>query len=194
MKQPAIRFRFTIRASIVLVFIVAVCSAFPVVPLVIASFVPYSGPLLAFAAFLFVRGATRSSDADRLPQWPSLMGWFALCVASLPLIALWFVRHRHVSCWHDPKWPRGFPYPDVYLIQIHDWWDRLHPAEPGTIKIHGEYYTVLHGINFFVLLACLIFGAVCGYVFQNGDFLAAARRLTRHVRRGPPGPSGTPLV
>jgi hypothetical protein len=191
MKQTPTRFRFTIRALFVLVVIVAVCSACPLVPLFIAFFVPYSGPLLAFATFLFVRGATRSGDADALPQWPSLPGWFSVCVASLPLVATWFVRHRHVSCWHDPKWPRGFPYPDIYLVQIHDWWDRLHPPEPGAFKIHGEYYTLLHGINFLVLLACLIFGAVCGAVFRNADFLAAARRLTRHVHRGP---SGTPSV
>jgi len=176
MNQPPARFRFTIRALLIVVFAVAICFAFPIVPLCVAWFVPLSGPLFAFAAFLFVRSATRPDSTDSPLQWPSLTGWIALCVASLPLIVTWFIRHRWVHAF-DVDWPRPFPYPDRLLLEIHDWWDRLHPAADGLIKVHGEYHSVLLGTNALVLLACLIFGAVCGYVFRNGAFLVTLRRL-----------------
>jgi hypothetical protein len=177
MVQPPPHFRFTIRALLILLFAVAICFAFPIVPLCIACFIPLSGPLTAIAAFFFVRSATRSDDTGSRFHWPGVAGWIALCGGALPLIVTLFIYHRWVHAF-DTDWPRPFPYPDRLLLAIHDWWDRLHPAADGAIKLHGEYFTLLLGINVLVLLACFIFGAVCGYVFRHGSFLAAWRRWT----------------
>jgi hypothetical protein len=112
-------------------------------------------------------------------HWPTLLGWFIASLALLPVIGCWFIRHRWVTAFDDALWPRPFPYPDLFLMKIHDWWDRLHPAEPGFLKIHGEFYAVLLGTNVLFLASCLAGGAVCGYVFRNIDFVSATRCLTK---------------
>lgn len=38
----------------------------------------------------------------------------------------------------DDAWPRPFPYPDLWLAWLNNYFDRRHPARPGTIKLHGE--------------------------------------------------------
>jgi len=39
---------------------------------------------------------------------------------------------------HDEQWPRLFPYPDTWIRELNDWYDKRYPAPPGTIKLHGE--------------------------------------------------------
>jgi hypothetical protein len=132
-------------------------------------------------AFVLVWRVTRPSSSEN--SWPSIVGWFIAYLALLPVVGCWFIRHRWVNAFDDDRWPIPFPYPDLFLLEIHDWWDRLNPAGPSEVKIHGEFYAVLLGTNALFLVACIACGAICGYVFRNGDFVAAARRLTRHGRK-----------
>jgi hypothetical protein len=39
---------------------------------------------------------------------------------------------------HDDAWPRPAPYPDRWLMELNDWYDRRYPAPPNMLKIHGE--------------------------------------------------------
>ena len=174
MNPEPTRFRFGLRSLLALVLVVAVLSAFPSALYALIWPVWITGPTIALVFFLLVRNATRSKSI----RWPQRSGWIGTSLAALPLFCSWFTRHRWVNAFDDNQWPRPFPYPDVWLGRIHDWWDRLHLAGPDSIKIHGEYYAVLFGINCLVIVAFIVVGAVAGYVFRDGDFLAASRRLT----------------
>ncbi len=178
MNEVSHGFRFSLRAFLLLVLFVSVFAAFPVTLMFVAWIAPFSGTAVGLVAFLFVRRATSSTNTENC--WPSFVGWLIVCLALSPVVACWFIRHRWVNGFGDDAWPRPFPYPDFLLLGIHDWWDRLHPAGPDFIKIHGEFYAVLLGTNVLLFVACLVCGAVCGYVFRNGDFFAAARRPTTH--------------
>jgi hypothetical protein len=178
MKPKPTQLRFGLRTLLALVFGVAVLAAFPSAPCALIWQVWITGPLIALVFFLLIRNATRSANV----RWPQRSAYVGVALAFVPLFCCLFTRHRWVSVFHDDRWPRRFPYPDAYLTHIHDWWDRLHPAVPGSIKIHGEYFAVLFGVNCFVVLAFGFVGAVAGYVFRDGDFLAASRRLTWFLR------------
>lgn len=39
-------------------------------------------------------------------------------------------------------WPRAWPYPDLYLLALNDWYDARYPAAPGIMKMHGELMRV----------------------------------------------------
>jgi hypothetical protein len=176
MNERPLRFRFGIRTLFVAVLLVAICAAFPLPLIFVAWRVPLTGPVMLFAAFLVVRILSRSSMHQEAKRRATLSGWFAAWLALLTLALLLFVRHRWVDGHNDPAWPRPFPYPDLFLLETHDWLDCLNPPPADSFKIHGEYYTVLLGINSFVIIACGLQGAVCGYVFRNVPFLPVAHR------------------
>ncbi len=182
-EQRPRRLRFSLRSLLVLTFVVAVITAnwqnvfgFVLYCLVV------SGPALFLASFFLARRL--SCSASRPPSLPavSLGGWIAVLIAIVPLALSVFVRRRWVVGWNDPNWPRQFPYPDLLLVEIHDWWDRLHPAGPY-LKIHGEYYAVLMGVNVMAMIACALTGTVCGYVFRNASLSAAVVRCIIPVRK-----------
>lgn len=161
------RLRFGIRSLLAMVLVASIFAAFPVLLLVVLWPIWFTGPLIALATFAIVRNAIRSDPDETTYHPPSLAGWIVLSIAFTPLLASWFIRHRWVNVFVDKNWPRQFPYPDHYLVRIHAWWDRLNPAPPGTLKLHGEYFVVLQGANALVLVACLICGVVAGYVFPK---------------------------
>ena len=176
MNVVTLRFRFSLRTLLLAVFLFSVIAAFPVTVWFVAAIAPVSGPAVGVVAFLLVPRTARPDCAAS--RWPSFRGWFIACLGMLAVIGCWFIRHRWVTAFDDDRWPRPFPYPDLFLLEIHDWWDRLHPAGPGYLKIHGEFYAVLLGTNVLFLLACVVAGTVCGYIFRNSDFVPAAPRLT----------------
>ncbi|MEL6109692.1 MAG: hypothetical protein AAFU85_27090 [Planctomycetota bacterium] len=85
------------------------------------------------------------------------------------VVAAAFARMRWVTLFHDGM-PQAFPYPDRYLLVIHDWWDRTHPPAAGTMKLHGEYDFVLQLTNATLMVALLLFFAVAGYAFRHFHF------------------------
>src|SRR5262245_50468358 len=38
----------------------------------------------------------------------------------------------------DKAFPRSWPYPDWLLLALNDYFVKMYPAPPGTIKLHGE--------------------------------------------------------
>ena len=97
---------------------------------------------------------------------------FSLLRVGLPIVilaclfSLW-LRHRWVVSFHDDAWPRSFPYPDEIMLVFHDWLDSKYPAEPGYIKIHGEFYTVWRYLNLAALSLCVSVGAMLGFVCRK---------------------------
>ena len=181
MNPHSSRFRFGLRSLFALVFVVAIFAAFPILLHVLVWLIWFTGPSIAIFIFLITRNATYTNSPTAAERWPRLAGWLVLACAAIPFVACWFIRYRWITAFSDDRWPRPFPYPDVYLLQIHDCWDRLHPVTDG-IKIHGEYYAVLQDINTLVLIACVAFGALAGFLFRDGDFIAAARRIASYFR------------
>ena len=169
--KPA-RVRFGIQSLLAFTFVVAINFAFPDLRDVLLWMVWITGPAAALLVFWVVRGMTHC----HLRRWPRTSGWSSVLISALALFACLFIRHRWVNAHNDDDWPRALPYPDTYLVQVHDWWDRLHPAAPNAIKIHGEYYSILYGVNGLLFAAFLVFGAVAGYVFRDTD-LARGRDL-----------------
>lgn len=104
-------------------------------------------------------------NSGGLAAWAAQRLILLLSVALL-MVVLWS-RHRLLVSWVDVLWPRPFPYPDVALLQFHDWLDARYPAPPGHLKIHGEFYTVLFTLN----VLAWICGSVTGYLWG-----AATRR------------------
>lgn len=141
-----------------------------------------SGPTVLLTSFCLVRWLSHSPTGRPVPRLASFRGWCAALLAVVPLAFSVFVRQRWLVGWHDPDWPRGLPYPDFFLSEVHDWWDHLHPAGPY-MKICGEYYAVLRGVNVMALVCCLLSGAACGYVFRNADFAAVTLRLLTKLRK-----------
>ena len=181
MNPHSSRFRFGLRSLLALVFVVAIFAAFPFLLHVLAWLVWFTGPLIAVCVFQMTRNATCTNSPNDAERWPGLVAWLVLGCTAIPFIACWFIRHRWINAFSDDRWPRPFPYPDAYLLEIHDWWDRLHPVTDG-LKIHGEYDAVLQRINTLVLLACVVFGVIAGYVFRDVDFRAASRRIASYFR------------
>ena len=58
---------------------------------------------------------------------------------------------------HDDHWPRGNPYPDRWLAELNDWYDRRYPAPPRTIKIHGELDRVRLTVFACIVLSAIVF-------------------------------------
>ena len=156
--EPTV-FRFGLRTLLFAFSIVAICAACPGLFTVLAWPIRVTGPTAVAAAFIVVRrltpNHTRCSVSNR---------WIFLFSAAIPLCGFMFARHRWLNAFRDTLFPRPLPYPDVYLVQIHDWWDRLHPVEPTSMKIHGEYYSVLLGINALLFFSCVLFGGVAGLI------------------------------
>jgi hypothetical protein len=79
---------------------------------------------------------------------------FALSVIVLGYLCWVFSQELDpLALSEDPLFPRSFPYPDAILEQYADWLDARNPARPGTIKIHGEYYTILEHLTLSILVS-----------------------------------------
>jgi len=72
-------------------------------------------------------------------------------------------------------WPRPFPYPDMWLSAMNDFYDRLNPVPPGTVKMHGEIQRVQQTLLVGILIAIVLSG--------TGTALLAYRRFQLR-RRG----------
>jgi hypothetical protein len=164
-----------LRSLLGLVFIVAMFAVFPILLHASVWLVWFTGPVIAICTFLLARNATRTNLPPGVERRPRLGGWFMLACSAIPLPASIFIRRRWIIAFSDDQWPRPFPYPDVYLMRLHDWWDRLHPVTDG-LKIHGEHYAVLQGTNILVLIASAVFGLFGGYVFRDVEFVGDLRR------------------
>lgn len=186
-QRAPLRPRFGLRSLLLLVLFVALVAAnraraldFVLHFLIIA---PVSALLTFVTAFWLVYALRGTSPGGFSPRLSSPWRWPLLGLASLPLAAALFALQRWRTGWQDAHWPRPFPYPDDLLVAIHDWWDRTHPAPPGYIKIHAEYYPVLFMIDTAVLLASALLGSVCGSLFRNVDFVAALRCAAAFLHR-----------
>lgn len=166
-------FRFSLATLLLVVCIVSVVAAFPVTLMFFVWLAPLCGPVLGLCLGFVVWHAARPQNSAH--RWPPVLGWFAACLALLLVLGCWFIRHRWINGFDDNAWPRPFPYPDLLLLEIHDWWDRLHPAPAGSLKIDGEFYAVLLGANALFLFACLVCGVVCGRVLRTCDLAAVVR-------------------
>lgn len=152
-------FRIDLRTLLLVVLLIFVVTVFPVVLIFVAFLAPLTGPAIGLSSAVIVWEMRSLHKANR---WPSVGGWISVCLVLLPVLTCWFIRHRWVNAIGDHDWPRPFPYPDVLLLEVHDWWDRLHPAGPGDLKVDGEFYAVLLGTNILFVVACIVCGAVCG--------------------------------
>lgn len=178
------RFQFSLRSLFAFVFVAALIAAnWSFVASFFLWWFVLTGPMLVLTSFCVVRWLSRPSSPPASPRFASYLGWFAALLAFAQLAFCVFVRHRWVDPWNDAMWPRGFPYPDLFLMEIHDRWNRLNPAPPGSIKIHGEYFAVYRCITGIALGACLLFGMVCGYVFRQANFFAAMARKPASVTK-----------
>lgn len=82
---------------------------------------------------------------------------------------LW-MRYRWLAMYWDDYWPRPSPYPDGLLSQFHDWIDAKYPAPGGVLKLHGEVYSVLLGLNAACFLALFASSLQFGFLFGAGLF------------------------
>lgn len=79
-------------------------------------------------------------------------------LAMLSLCYLGFAWHR-VGPYADldPKFPRLFPYPDTFLLQLNNWYDAKDPAPPGCMKLESEWPRVWHTLS----VGMTVSGIVC---------------------------------
>ena len=70
----------------------------------------------------------------------------------------------------DEQWPRALPYPDTWILELSNWYEKRYPVPPGLIRIHGE----LRRVRFTVLICLYSSMALC-----VGPALILA---VRHVR------------
>lgn len=104
---------------------------------------------------------------------------FAICT----LYLLW-VRIR----WQMLTWktsPRDyFPYPDSWLAELHEWFDRRYPAGEY-IKIRGEVGRVYIVVNYSAWLAATMMAFIVGLLFRvdRMAILGRIRKFVAHLLR-----------
>jgi hypothetical protein len=87
----------------------------------------------------------------------------SFCIAA----TLLWSRHRWFGWFDDEYWPpKTFPYPDAMLVAFHDWIDATFPATDSSIKIHGEFYSVLISLNILAWSASAWFGFQLGLLLR----------------------------
>jgi hypothetical protein len=94
------------------------------------------------------------------------LSWIFLIVASVSTCYLLWSRHRwlNINSHFASNNLRPLPFPDFLLLGYHDWLDARRPAPPGSIKIHGEFYTVLLTLDLLVIAFFGLLGALLGIV------------------------------
>ncbi|MCE9532553.1 MAG: hypothetical protein K8T89_15760 [Planctomycetes bacterium] len=110
--------------------------------------------------------------------------WITLW-ALIFLYWLWVRSRWHVVWYFGPKY--SFPYPDEWLIELHNWLDRRDPAPPGVIKLRGEIPKVYILVNYSAWFTAAIWAFSLGLLFrikqhfklhQLLDFIAGRMRRT----------------
>lgn len=171
------RIQFSLRSILVLVVLVALgcvlapiwlidfpftatsCAIFPIAVSIIAMLALCTGAVCGYPArFMLGRTACR------------LLGWtvFSLIVVATGYLAWVFSRESHVTAiWEDPLYPRPFPYADEVLERYSHWLDARNPAPLGTIKIHGEYYTILEHLKWSIIAGIASMFFVLGFLAPN---------------------------
>ena len=70
----------------------------------------------------------------------------------------------------EDTFPRSFPYPDLWVVQLNDYFEKRYPAPPGAIKLHSELArvraTIWLGLIFSVIVTLVssmgfIWGPLC---------------------------------
>jgi hypothetical protein len=104
------------------------------------------------------------------------VSWIFLILASTAICYIAWCRYRWLNypfLWYHTRRPR--PFPDLLLIDYHNWLDVRRPVPPGTIKIHGEFYTVLLTLDVFSLAFFGLVGMLLGIVAPGLPRWLAAR-------------------
>lgn len=181
-------FRFSLRSVFTVVLIVSIgCTFIPAwlrdFPFSVASCVAFVLIAIIMGVCAFLAGAR----ITRLPQMilrisaARLFAGFAFTLSAIVLIYLSLVFLRELDQWalsQDPLYPRSFPYADRILERYEAWLDARNPAPPGTIKFHGEYYTLLKHLTMSLLISCTVLLFWLGLLAPN-----LANRIQLQTRR-----------
>jgi quinol-cytochrome oxidoreductase complex cytochrome b subunit len=111
-----------------------------------------------------------------------------LFVLSVPFLlgALYFFwcmrRFTAQTFVHDKEFPRAWPYPDWVLLGLNDYYDKLDPAPPNSIKIHGEVMRVQATVGGIALMLGIIGLALAlPFLIQHCLDFWRNHRNARHV-------------
>lgn len=110
---------------------------------------PYESPI-----------AVRGIAPRRLAPWHILFLLLAI-VGGLGTSYFSWSWHRvsnDVLINDDESWPRPPPYPDQWLWELNDWFDRRYPAPRGYFKLHGELERVRLTVFGCIALSLTILG------------------------------------
>jgi len=106
-------------------------------------------------------------------------------IASIPflvgtLYCAWCLHRFSTSTFiHDKLFPRAWPYPDWLLMELNDYFDKLYPASPDSIKIHGE----IARVRATVTLAALVLIAFGVTLAMPEIWRVFSNFLTRHAQQ-----------
>jgi hypothetical protein len=91
--------------------------------------------------------------------------WISLSLLGAAYFGWALFRVSDRVLFFDLAWPRGWPYPDCWLYELDVAFDRMNPAPPDNIKLHGE----LARVRLFVFSILLTFLSVASWGLK--DFL-----------------------
>jgi hypothetical protein len=128
------------------------------------------------AAFAFARrfgSAVRSSGMRTLVE----------VLRAVFLVAALYLAWAHIRTLNFVfiDLPHGFPYPDRAIVGLERWFDARRPAPPGSIKLHGEFYTVAFLLGSLVLALSAITGYLSGLIADRPDDLMTSEP---HIPQG----------
>jgi hypothetical protein len=107
---------------------------------------------------------------------PRLLFFLSIPFFAGALYFTWCLRRFSASTLvYDRQFPRSWPYPDWLLIRLNDYLDKLNPAPPGTIKMHGEVEQVRELIGG-AALALAAIGLALAFVEIRRRFVSARIR------------------
>lgn len=93
---------------------------------------------------------------------------FSICVLGLLGVAYFgWALHRlsGTVLIAETQWPRPWPYPDEWLLQLNNQFEEMHPAPPGGIKYHGELPRVRQHV--WLWFGCCFFLVTVGSLGQT---------------------------
>ena len=90
----------------------------------------------------------------------------ALPLAAMAVAILVWARFRWFAQ-GAPDWPLPAPYPDKYLLQLHDFFDAAFSSPAGVVKIDGEFHSVLFTLNLSIWAAISILSLLSGILFAK---------------------------
>lgn len=118
---------------------------------------------LCVAAWSVAQTGPRILSAQKRSEQILAIVWIALW-ALISFYWLWVRSRWHVVWYFGPKFP--FPFPDEWLIELHNWFDRRDPAPPGVIKLRGEIPKVYILVNYSAWFAGVTLTFSFGLLFR----------------------------